>query len=145
MQLDVNWAAFLGGLVAAEGSFNRTSDRFRFAVALAETDTPLCEMAAELLDVGHVYHYPRRQPHYHDEVIFAVQSIPELVHTIVPFMDSHLPLSKKRDQYLKWRQELLAYWEKKAKRRRTCVLNGCSSARRAKGLCRHHYFQRYRR
>ena len=138
-------AAFLGGFVAAEGSFTRTGRKFRFAVCVAEPDAPLCEAARDALGVGQVFHYGRRRPHYHDEVVFAVQSIRELVHHLVPFMDAYLPASKKRAQYLEWREELLRYWDEEAKRRRPCTIDGCRETRRAKGLCRRHYHSRYGR
>lgn len=138
-------AAFLGGFVAAEGSFNRTGRRFRFALSLAATETPLCETAAEVLGAGRVSHHDRRKPHYHDEAVFVVQSIPELVHHVVPFMDSYLPASKKRSQYLAWRTQLLDYWDTGMRRRRPCRVDRCAAPSRAKGLCRKHYYRTYRR
>lgn len=55
-------------------------------------------------------------------------------------MDMYLPPSLKRDQYLKWRTELLDFWENKAKRRRTCTIEGCETLQRGKGVCRKHYY-----
>jgi hypothetical protein len=58
-------------------------------------------------------------------------------------MDEHLPDSHKRTQYLVWRAQLLDYWEHRARRRRPCTVAGCEQPQRAKGVCRHHYYERY--
>lgn len=134
-------AAFLSGFVAAEGSFNRTGNRFRFAIALGASDASMCKLFAEVLGVGYVVSVPRRQPHFDDETIFAVQGLRDLLDRVVPFMDAHLPPSKKRNQFLEWKRELIHYWEHDARRRRPCSVEGCSRTRRAKGLCRHHYYK----
>jgi hypothetical protein len=81
----------------------------------------------------------------HDEATFAVQSTKELADVVVPFMDTFLPPSKKREQYLAWRRQLLAFWEHDARRRRPCTVEGCDRLQRAKGYCRHHYFKRFGR
>ena len=135
---------FAGGFVAAEGCFTRAGPRrFRFAVHLGATDASMCWYFAALLGVGHVNNYRRRRPHYDDETVYAVTSLPDLVEVVVPFMDEHLPPSYKREQYLAWRADLLEYWETKAKRRRLCTEPGCEEPQRAKGVCRHHYHERY--
>ncbi len=46
---------------------------------------------------------------------------------------------------LAWRTALLEYWEHHAKRVRPCTIEGCERSRRAKGLCRSHYYDAYRR
>ncbi len=74
-----------------------------------------------------------------------IGSLADLIEVVVPFMDEHLLSSHKRTQYLAWRADLLDYWEHKAKRRRPCTVDGCDEPRRARGLCRRHYYQRYRR
>ncbi len=111
-------AEFLGGLVAAEGTFVRSFIRgasgirrptFTFAVGLGAADAGTCHLLQDFLGVGQVRRYPRRKAHFDDEVVFAVRSVPDLVDVVVPFMDAHLPLSHKRTQYLAWRPELLAY------------------------------------
>ena len=63
----------------------------------------------------------------------------------MPFLDEHLPPSYKREQYLVWRAELMAYWDERARRRRTCTVDGCDQTRRARGLCRRHYYATYGR
>ncbi len=112
-------ADHLGGFVAAEGTFSVHPDRpradrthrsgFRFAVALGARDTPSVELLQDFLGVGRVRQYPRRKEHYDDEVVFAVRALDELTGVVVPFLDEHLPPSHKREQYLAWRQQLLAY------------------------------------
>jgi hypothetical protein len=111
-------AAFFGGFTAAEGCFTRTGRRFRFAIALAAADSGMCTAFARILDCGTVHRYPRRRPHYDDEVVFVVQSHRDLVDVVVPFMDAHLPPSYKRSQYVAWRAELLDYWEHRSRSRR---------------------------
>lgn len=141
-------AAFLGGFVAAEGTFVATeeSTRFRFAVGLGAVDRRMCELLREFFGVGHITTSRRRKPHYDDEVTLAVQSLAELVEVIVPFMDEHLPESYKRQQYLEWRGELLDYVEHRARRRgqRPCTIGECDQPARAHGLCRRHLWEHHR-
>jgi hypothetical protein len=133
-------ADFLAGFVAAEGTLVRTGRRFAFRVSLGATDRATCELLHRYLGVGTVATYPRRQPHHDDEATFRVQSLRDLVEVVVPFLDEHLPASYKREQYLAWRGELLAYWQERARRRRPCTVEGCGQPRRARGLCRRHYY-----
>jgi hypothetical protein len=109
---------FLAGFVAAEGTFTRATvdggsngprPTFAFAVGLGATDREMCELLRAFLGVGRVRWYPRRQPHYDDEVVYAVRAFGDLIEVVVPFMDEHLPASHKRSQYDGWREELLAY------------------------------------
>jgi len=138
-------AAFLGGFVAAEGTFVETGDppRFRFAVGLGRIDRAMCVSFAEYLDCGTICDAPRRKPHYDDESTFAVQSIRDHLRATIPFMDAHLPPSYKRKQYLAWRARLLDYWEYRGKRVRRCTVPGCDAPRRAHELCRHHLYEHY--
>jgi hypothetical protein len=134
-------AAFIAGFVAGEGTFTGSgNDRFRFAVELGASDRSSCDLLRAYFEVGHVNWYRRRKEHYDDEVVFAVQSLRELVEVIVPFMDEHLAPSYKRQQYEQWRGRLLDYWEHRAKRRRSCTIDGCDRPHRARGYCRRHYF-----
>lgn len=135
-------AVYLAGFVAAEGCFTSADagSRFTMAVGLAAVDSISSELMLAYFGVGHITHSSRRQTHYDDEVCFAVRSLPELVGVIVPFMDEHLPPSYKRIQYEVWRTRLLEYWEHDAKRVRTCTIEGCDRPRRAKRLCRAHYY-----
>lgn len=87
---------------------------------------------------------PRRKAHYDDEVIFSVQSMRDHLAATIPFMDAHLPESYKRQQYLAWRAELLEYWERSAKRRRPCAVEGCEQPRKAHGVCRRHLWLLHR-
>jgi hypothetical protein len=140
--------AWLSGFVAAEGCFTgattpRGARRFSLAVGLGAKDGETCWVLLSILGVGHVYRYPRRQPHHDDETRYSVTALPDLVEVIVPFMDEHLPPSYKREQYLAWRTDLLEYWETKARRPKPCIVEGCSEPRRAKCLCRHHYYEQY--
>jgi LAGLIDADG endonuclease len=108
-------ADFLGGFVAAEGTFvcspvrSGQGQRFTFAVGLGATDSSTCLLFEEYFGCGNVYTYHRRKPHYDDECTFTVQSLRDHLDVTVPFMDSHLPVSYKRVQYLEWRRVLLDY------------------------------------
>ena len=96
------FAAFIGGFVAAEGTFTRTKDarKFTFAVGLGAADAGVCEVLRAFFGTGSVHRHPRRQAHYDDEVTFAIQSLHDHINVLVPFMDEHLPESYKRQQYL---------------------------------------------
>lgn len=133
-------ASFLAGVSCAEATFSALPTRFAFAVALGNEDRATCELLQTFFGIGVVRVYPRRKEHYDDEAVYRVQRLVDLVEVIVPFMDEHLPPSHKRAQYEDWRQQLLDYWEHRAKRRRVCTVDGCEQPSRAKGRCRHHYY-----
>lgn len=134
-------AAFVAGVTCAEGHFSASGPRFSFAVSLGGVDRATCDLLHTFFGVGAVRVYPRRKPHYDDEAAYRVQRLGDLLVVIVPFMDEHLPPSHKRAQFENWRANLLDYWEHRAKRRRCCTVEGCDKPRRAKGYCRHHYFE----
>lgn len=101
---------FVAGLVVAEGCFTGDGQRRRsFTVSLGALDAELCASLRTFFGVGHTYHYPRRQPHHDDVVIFTVQARRELLEVVVPFMDRYLPPSAKRQQYRAWRHGLRAF------------------------------------
>lgn len=144
MPLATDLAAFASGFVAAEGCFTSTgAQRFRFAVHLGSTDAQICWTFLAWLGVGHVHSYPPRRSHYDGETVFVVSALPDLVEVVVPFMDEHLPPSHKREQFLAWRADLMKYWETKARRVKPCIVDDCTESRRAKCLCRNHYYERY--
>lgn len=140
-------AAFVAGFVAAEGHFSVSGKppKFTFAVGLGAADARTCDALHSLFGVGSVYRRARRREHYDDEVAFQVRALHDLVEVIVPFMDEHLPASHKRLQYLAWRATLVSYWDGPARQRRPCSVEGCDRPSRCLGLCRHHYYVRYRR
>jgi hypothetical protein len=135
-------ASFIGGFVAAEGTFVQTGPRprFRFAVALGAIDNATCWTLRAYFGCGSVVGSPHRKPHYDDECAFIIQGIRDHLRVTIPFMDEHLPASYKREQYLAWRDRLLEHWEHDAKRVRPCAAAGCDEPRRAHGLCRHHLY-----
>lgn len=136
----------MAGFVAAEGCFLATDGgtRFALAIGLGAADSDTCELLRGVVGVGRVTTSPRRQAHFDDEVTWKVQSLADLVDVVVPFMDEHLAPSYKRVQYEAWRARLLGYWSHEAKRVRPCTAEGCDLPRRAKGLCRRHYYAAYR-
>jgi hypothetical protein len=137
-------APFLGGFTAAEGLFGAYGRDFSFAIQVASIDGETCELFQHVLGAGSVRVYERRRDHYDDEVVFVVRRLRDLVEVVVPFMDEHLPVSYKRVQYLAWREQLLDYWETRARRRRTCTIDGCDEPNRAHGLCRSHLWEHRR-
>lgn len=147
MPRGTEFASFVAGFVAGEGCFTLSGrpSSFRFAVGLGPVDSQICDELQAFFGVAHVTRSPRRRPHYDDEVCFAVRALPDLVNVIVPFMDEHLLPSYKRNQYQAWRTTLLSYWEHQAKRVRGCTVEGCTAPRRARGLCRRHYYAAFRR
>jgi hypothetical protein len=139
-------AAQVAGVVAAEGTFTvHASGTFAFAVALGASDAGTCELMRDFFGVGRVRRYPRRRSHYDDEVVFVVRRLRDLVHVIVPFMDEHLSPCFKRGQFEVWRGALLDYWNDRARRVRPCIREECDEPRRAKELCRRHYYAAYGR
>lgn len=143
MQPVTEVAAYLGGFVAGEGCFTRgkAPGHFAFSVGLGASDSATCELLAGFLGVGFLTRSQRRRSHYDDEVSLHVRKLADLVGVVVPFMDEHLPPSYKREQYVRWRANLLHYWEHAARRRRPCSVEGCQEPRRAHGLCRRHLYQ----
>lgn len=141
MQPVTELADAIGGFVAAEGCFVSSSARglptFGFVVALGARDNRMCRLLHAYFGCGTVHAYPRRMPHFDDEVRFQVRRFADLCTVISPFMDEHLPPSRKRDQFEEWRMTLLADAPRRA--RRPCRIDGCTRAHRAKGLCSTHY------
>jgi len=88
-------AAFVGGFVAAEGSFTRAGDppTFRFAIGLGAVDTDICHELRKFFGCGRIHASARRQDHFDDEVQFVISSMAEHLEVTVPFMDAHLPES----------------------------------------------------
>lgn len=142
-------AAWIGGFVAAEGCFIHavlpTKERFTFQVGLGGADRSVCEDLLAVFEIGRMVTYSRRRPHYDDEVAFVVTRLQDLLEVVVPFMDEHLPASHKRVQYEVWRAQLVAYWEHRARRRRPCRIDGCTTPALAHGLCRPHLWTEMRR
>ncbi len=101
----------------------------------------MCELFLAFLGVGFISRSGRRQAHYDDEVTFRVRKLEHLVDVVIPFMNEHLPPSYKREQFRRWRDDLLSYWQTAARRQRNCTVGGCEELCRAHGLCRRHLYQ----
>jgi hypothetical protein len=146
-RLVTDLATYIGGFVAAEGTFiaRPWDGGFAFAIALGANDHEMVELLHEFLGCGRVTWRRRRKDHYDDEVTFVVRRMKDLVEVVIPFMDEHLPPSYKRQQFEPWRAEVLEYWDTGVRRRRGCTVEGCEVPQRAKGLCRHHYYEEFRR
>lgn len=140
-------AAYVGGFTAAEGCLVCTEGgtRFSFAVGLSASDLVSCELLLAYLGVGASTGHLDGRPTRTMPLVSPSAPCLSWCTSLVPFMDEHLAPSYKRVQYEEWRAELLEYWEHRAKRVRPCTVEGCEAPRRAKGLCRSHYFAAYRR
>jgi hypothetical protein len=134
-------ASFAAGFIAAEGTFTIMSPTaFACVVGLGDNDRGSVELLCDYFGVGYVRWFARRKPHYDDEARWTVRRLRDLTGVIVPFMDVHLPVSHKRVQYLVWRAALFDHWEHRARRTRTCTIDGCDAPHRAHGWCRRHLY-----
>lgn len=135
-------AAWVGGFVAAEGSFTvhrfGRVKKFVFKVELGGRDPEPVALIQRFMKVGRIEKFARRRAHYDDVIRYVLPSLGDQVRVVIPFMDEHLPPSYKRQQYLAWREELVEYWEHQAKRVRPCTVEACETPRRAHGMCRKH-------
>jgi hypothetical protein len=138
-------APFLAGFVAGEGSFVRSGRRFRFAVAVADEDIALLERLRATVGAGDIDRLRPRKTGQRPTAVFRVGGVRDLLGSVVPFMSTHLLPSYKREQFDRWAHDLEEFWRDDMRRARQCCVEGCLDARRAKGLCRHHYFEQYRR
>jgi hypothetical protein len=133
------------GFVAGDGSFVRSNRRFRFAIAVSALDAELLHDARRLLGVGSIDRVAPRQSHFQPTVIYRVGSIHELLERVCPSVEAHLLPSHKRIQFDDWNRQLLSFWSNDMRRPRQCSVEGCVEPRRAKALCRVHYYDVYRR
>ncbi|HEX5265252.1 MAG TPA: LAGLIDADG family homing endonuclease [Acidimicrobiales bacterium] len=137
-----DWASFVGGLIAGEGTFVCTGRRpsFTFSIRLGAADGDLLREVKEFFGCGTLHWYPRRKAHYDDEMVFQVRRLADLVGVVVPYMDEHLPPSYKRLQYEAWRDKLVLYCDQRPRGPRRCAVPGCTEPARALDRCRHHYY-----
>jgi hypothetical protein len=141
----IEGAAQIAGLIAAEGCFTSWQDRrFWFKVGMGAVDRELCQALCDYFGVGGLSGSRRRQPHLDDEVTYQVSALRDLIGTIVPFMDGWLPPCHKRQQYERWREQVVHRWETRSRQAQGCAIPGCDRAHRARGLCRQHYYERFR-
>lgn len=118
---DIDWdSAFgnwLAGFVDGEGNFNCHKDQkggFVFRINLREDDKEILEEIKRRLGVGDLYYrdikknmnnwdFKYQSKNMQNQWTFAVNSIYDLVNTIVPYFDKYKLRAKKRLQYEEWK------------------------------------------
>ena len=146
----------LAGFVAGEGSFVVTTKqppfrdgaprlRFLFQVAVAARDRELLEQIRALLGFGSIHERDGSKPHHLRIAVLSVASITAHRTATIPWLDAHLLLSAKREQYTLWRDALYSYEiehpSQYGKGRSTCSEADCDLPVRGRGLCRRHYYR----
>jgi hypothetical protein len=149
-------AMFLGGLVAGEGYFSiiERNDsfadgsprlRFRFGISMARRDRPMLERLQTVLGAGTIRNQTPKNPKHLPTAALTIDSSRIHRAVTIPFFEQVLLPSKKRDQFLRWRDALLSYERNRPTRwgrgAAPCTVEGCDKPVRGRGLCRSHYFR----
>lgn len=139
--------AAAAGVIAGDGHFSVSPDGRSFAlvVQVDEADLELCQGLRSAFGVGTVRVGPPRRPGGRRVAVFQVRRLGDLAEVVVPALDAWLPRCHKRSQFDRWRDVLLARWRSGTRRPRVCTLEGCEQRHRARGLCRRHYYEQFRR
>jgi hypothetical protein len=97
------------------------------------------------LGVGSVRRKPARQPHHQPISEFSVTSMRQHRQATIPFAETFLPASAKREQFERWRAALQQYQSASSSRwgrgQSLCSVTGCERPVRGRGLCRSHYYR----
>jgi hypothetical protein len=116
--------------------------RFIFDLEVADRDRPLLVDLRELLGCGAIRDR-QRDPRWQPSSAYRISSAAQHRAATIPFAERFLPPSAKRDQFLRWRDALLAYERDRptqwGRGRSTCRVHGCDLPVRGQGLCRSHY------
>jgi hypothetical protein len=149
----------LGGLVAGEGSFHLKhrargfaidgSERLRFifSIKVASRDRPLLELLRLFIGVGRMRDMAPRRANWQPLTELAVSSCAEHHAATIPFADTYLLPSAKRDQFEAWRRTMNDYETARLTKTRwgqgrsPCSAEGCDRPVRGRGLCRAHYYR----
>src|SRR5688500_15289750 len=91
-------AAWIGGFVAAEGSFTVHPlvgrRKFVFRVELVGSDRELVRQIREFVGMGRIETFARRKPHHDDVIRYVLLSLGDLINVLVPlWMNITLPLT----------------------------------------------------
>lgn len=146
----------LAGLVAGEGSFTvsslpsayadgSTRLRFRFCMTMTRRDRSVLEALQQFLGVGSIQDRPRQRTSEQPTSTFVVGSHRQLHERVIPFAETFLIATAKRQQFEEWRDAFEAHetahpsrWGKGPS---TCSVEGCHRPVRGRGVCRSHYHQ----
>lgn len=146
----------LAGFVAGEGCFTvarqarrwpagEVRKRFVFVVAVASRDRAILEQLHAVLGVGSIHELRRNTPRWEPQSRFFVNSLLAHQQVTIPYFDAFLLGGAKREQFVQWRDQLLAYVDRHQIRwgrgRSTCKIPGCCGLVRGRGLCRSHYYR----
>lgn len=146
----------LGGFVAGEGSFIVTPKqppfadgtprwRFVFSITVATRDRGLLEALHSFLGFGSMRDLPPAREGYQPESEFRVTSLLAHHAATIPFAETFLLPSAKRDQFESWREQMrvqeLEHPNRYGKGPSTCTVPGCEKPVRGRMLCRSHYYR----
>ena len=146
----------LAGFVAGEGWFGTKQGgrfvrdgslrlRFVFGVTIARRDRRVLEALAGFLGYGAIRDKPPGKPHHQPLSEFSISSV--LMHraATIPFAQTFLLPSQKRNQFEAWVQSMDAYEERRPSQygrgRSRCSMPGCTGPVRGRSLCRSHYYR----
>jgi hypothetical protein len=147
---------FLGGVIAGEGSFLTTTIRatyadgsprvrFRFQMTLATRDRGILEALQDCLGCGSIRDVPARKARWQPASTFTINSHVAHRRATIPFCETFLLPSNKRQQFERWVADLDAYERRHPSRwgqgPTTCAIDGCGRPVRGRGLCRIHYYR----
>ncbi|MEX2659690.1 MAG: LAGLIDADG family homing endonuclease [Acidimicrobiales bacterium] len=146
----------LAGFVAGEGSFCVTRRlppyadgsirrRFIFTCTVADRDRALLLALQHFLQHGSIADRPPARRSWQPTTTFTIGSNPAHHAATIPFADTFLLPSAKRDQFERWRTALEEHEKlhpsKIGKGPSPCSKPGCSRPVRGRGLCRSHYYR----
>lgn len=122
-----------------------TSIGLRLGVEVAARDRPLLVSLQQLLGFGSISDRAPRRPGWQPTSCFRINSIRAHHAATIPFAEQYLLPSAKREQFLRWRDALLAYELERPTRwgngRSVCSEVNCDKPVRGRGLCRSHYYR----
>lgn len=146
----------LGGFVAGEGCFSVTRMsrrrangsprlRFVFTVEVAARDREILQALRDVIGYGSLYDRDRKKPPWLPTSVFSVNSIKAHLLGTIPFAERYLLACAKRDQFVRWREQLDRYVDRynirSGRGRSPCSIDGCDRVVRGRGLCRRHYYR----
>jgi hypothetical protein len=119
--------------------------RFVFSLTMAVRDRPLVEQLRTFLGCGSIRVAKPGKPHHQPTAVLTVASERQHLEFVIPFSEQYLLPCAKRNQFERWRDELLAYRRDRPSRYgrglSICSVPGCGRPVRGRGVCRIHYYR----